>query len=127
MGVDAFNHFAVELHDQAKNAVGSRVLGPEVDRVVADALVARVADVPELAPLASSADTDLDAARALRIGARSAAAGARFDIVARVAHGFLLRGFLLTSLSAFCARGLRASFFSLVSAGLPAPVCAGAS
>jgi len=36
MGIDALDHFAVELEHQPQYAVGSRMLRPEVHRVVAD-------------------------------------------------------------------------------------------
>ena len=41
--VDALDDLAVELHDQPQHAVRRRVLRAEVDRVIADLLVARIA------------------------------------------------------------------------------------
>ena len=40
MRIDPFDDLAVELHHHAQHAVRRRVLGPEVDRVVCDHLVA---------------------------------------------------------------------------------------
>src|SRR4051812_1688383 len=95
------------------------MLRAEVDRVVIDGLVTRIARVAELLPLGRAADADFDAARLLRPGTGAAS---RQGIGTRVGHGFLAFGFLLTSLCAFAARGLRASFVAWTSAGLPAPV-----
>jgi hypothetical protein len=38
--IDPFDDFAVEFHHHAQHAVCRRVLGPEVDRVIGDDLVA---------------------------------------------------------------------------------------
>src|SRR4051794_6428687 len=51
----------------------------------------------------------------------------RQDCAGSDAHGFFPRGFLLTSCSAFLARGLRASLVAWTSPGLPAPVSDGLS
>ena len=65
--VDALDDLAVELHDQAEDAVRRRVLRAEVDRVIADLLVARIARMAEvvdqLLAAAAGADVDLDRAR----------------------------------------------------------------
>jgi hypothetical protein len=41
--VNALDDFAVQLHDQPEDAVRGRMLRTEVDRVIVDLLVARVA------------------------------------------------------------------------------------
>ena len=64
MRVDALDDLAVELHDQPQDAVRGGVLGPEIDRVIADLVVAGVARVAELGPFADRADVDFDLAGA---------------------------------------------------------------
>src|SRR5438270_11597464 len=92
MRIDTLDDLAVELHDQAQHPVRGRVLGSEVDRVIADLLVAGIARMAEIAARPLRSDIDLD----------GAAAGAG------VGHGFFLRGFLA------------AGFFSVLSDGASA-------
>ena len=47
MRIDALDDLAVELHDQAQHAVRRRMLRAEVDRVIADRLVAGVERMAE--------------------------------------------------------------------------------
>src|SRR4029079_2780945 len=102
------DNLAVQLHDEPEDAMRGRVLRPEVDRIVADLLVAGVARVAKFGAFADGADGDFD-----RAGAG-------------VGHA-LPRGFFVTSLFALAARGLRASLVACASAGAPPPVCAGVS
>ncbi len=87
MRIDALDDLAVELHDQAQHAVRGRMLRAEVDRVVADRLVARVARMAELGAVRRRANVDFDLAllRA-QFGAR---VGSCFTLAACAVHGWL--------------------------------------
>ena len=118
--VDALDDLAVELHDQAQHAVRRRVLRAEVDRVVADRLVAGVARMAEL----RSALADVADVRPRPCGC-AVSVMPRFRRPAPVARGFGSAS-LACALAAL-ARGLRASFVAWSSAGSPAPVSDGFS
>src|SRR6185369_2949141 len=126
--VDALYDLAVKLHDQAKDAVRRRVLGPEVDRVIVDLLVAGIARMAEVAARPLAADIDFDAPPAL-LGARVGHVVAPPEPLPRRPLGFGAgpASGLLTSLTAFARRDLRASLVATASAGAPPPVCAGVS
>src|SRR4051794_26757494 len=125
MRIDALDDLAIELHDQPEDSVRRRVLRPEVDRVVGDALVAGVARVAEVGTLADGADADFDFAWLLGLDPRVVQPSE--EISAIVGHGSFLRDGLLTSLLALAERGLRASLVACLSPGAPPPVWAGVS
>ncbi len=91
MRVDPLDDLAVQLHDQAEHAVRRRVLRPEVDRVIADLLVAGVARMAEFVAerlaLADGADVDLDRARG-----RARACACRSSGVSRATRQAFARG-----------------------------------
>src|SRR6185369_6197979 len=121
VGIDALDRFAVKLHDHAQHAVGGRVLGPEVDRVVGDDLVAGGRRLFKLhghdqlpsgaGPEPPSLPAFLD--RGLRAGRLSVGSGALSALAFFVALGAALA--LLTGLAA------------ALLAFSPAPVSAGLS
>src|SRR6476646_1043081 len=129
--VDTLDDLAIELHDETKNAVRSRMLRSKVNRVIADLLVARVAYVTKIVAefdaLARRAKVDFhDPAGRLGPGVGHDAP----PVLRRLAPLGLGAGppfRLLTSSFAFLARGLRACRVAALSAGLPAPVSEGPS